>query len=1158
MQTANTQLRILPSLFGTAALLCALFISYACQPKRTTSGLGFTRLSTSQTGITFNNQLTESDSVNFYTNEYMYIGSGVGIGDFNNDGLPDVFFAGSQVSCKLYVNTGAMAFKDVSDKAGIHTTVWCTGVSVVDINQDGFQDVYVCVSHAANPEKRKNLLFINQHNLTFKEEAERYGLADPGYSTQAAFLDYDRDGDLDMYLLNHQLYNPQPNNLVPKDTTGHSPAADKLYRNDRYRTGRYAGAAPAGAGIRFTDVSIAAGIREDGYGLGVVVTDVNRDGLPDLYVANDYISNDLLWLNTGTGRFVNCLTRAAKHQSYNSMGVDAADINNDLLPDLAVLDMSPATNERKKLMFTGVSPEKFDVQQRLGYEPEYTRNMLQLNQGNRRNDAPAEPVFSEIGQLAGMSETDWSWSVLMADFDNDGWKDMHVTNGLARDLTNSDFVMFRQEATQPDYQFAGATSNSRADESTVRTLREKLADYGSVEPSNVFMLNNRNLTFSDETAAVGLETPSVSHGAAYTDFDNDGDLDLIVNNMNQEAFVYRNDLRKTAHDTTHNFLAVSLRGDRPNQSGLGASLTVYSRGNAQWLEQSPVRGYLSTVDTRLHVGLGNRQRVDSLRVSWPDGRTQLLTQINANQFLTLRQTDSRTGSTTAPMAPPTALFEAVPLAFRHQETPFFDYYQRRLQPQKYSQLGPCLTTGDVNGDGLTDFFVGGAARQSGKVFIQQAAGTFAGTDLVQGEKPEEDVAAELFDADGDHDLDLLVAGGSTEYRGNLMLPPKLFVNDGKGHFTLSSVAIPATIQTLTATLATGDYDNDGDLDVFVGGRVSADRFPASPRSYLLQNNRGLFVDVTARVCPALAQAGMITDAVWTDFDGDRQLDLVLCGEWMPVRFFRNNRGNLTETTDQTGLTNMNGLWRSLAVADVDRDGDMDLIAGNLGLNNKYHPSATRPHILYAKDTDKNGSYELIPAYYIKNKSGEFVLSPGLDRTQFAEQTPLIKKKYLLHRDFAQVTMAQLLNDIGTDDLLELRCTNAATVWLENRRYGHFTAHALPAEAQFAPVNAIIADDLDGDGKPDLLLAGNEYQTEVSSGRYDASLGLFLKGDGRGEFQPVPYRRGGVLLEGDVKALVVLTTAKHEKMVLAGVNDAPLRCFIVQAPKTPVAKPAKRT
>ncbi|MFD2570856.1 VCBS repeat-containing protein [Spirosoma soli] len=1153
-----------PFLLGPAALLCFGLLLTSCQSRRSTAGLGFTQLPASQTNITFNNQLTESDSVNFYNNEYMYIGAGVGVGDFNNDGLQDVFFAGSQVSSKLYINKGtnestSFQFEDISDKAGIQTRVWCTGVSVIDINADGFQDIYVCVSHSADPQKRKNLLFINQHNLTFTEEAEQYGLADTGYSTQAAFLDYDQDGDLDMYLLNHQLYNPQPNKLVPKDTTGTSPAADKLYRNDGpVSLASASRGQEIGAKVHFTDVSLPAGIREDGYGLGVVVTDANQDGLPDLYVANDYISNDVLWLNTGNGKFVNCLTRAAKHQSYNSMGVDAADINNDLLPDLAVLDMSPPTNERKKLMFTGVSPEKFDVQQRLGYEPEYSRNMLQLNQGIRQNGLMAEPIFSEIGQLAGMSETDWSWSVLMADFDNDGWKDMHVTNGLARDLTNSDFVMFRQETSQPDYQFAGATSNPLADAATIRNLREKLDTYGSVEPSNVFMRNNRNLTFSDETNAVGLETPSVSHGAAYADFDNDGDLDLVVNNMNREAFVYRNDLRQTKADTTNNFLSISLAGERANLSGIGAKVIIYTGNETQLLEQSLVRGYLSTIDTRLHIGLGNRRRADSLRIIWPNGRTQLLKNVTVNQFLTLRLSDSQEADNRQLVTTSPSLFKAATLDFRHQETPFFDYYQRRLQPQKYSQLGPCLATGDVNGDGLTDFFVGGAARQPGKLFIQNAAGTFTGTDVLAGAKDEEDLAAELFDADGDHDLDLFVAGGSTEYRGNLMLPPKLFLNDGKGSFTISPNAVPATVQSLVATLATADYDHDGDQDVFVGGRVSADRFPASPKSYLLQNNNGVFQDVTARVCPPLTEAGMVTDAVWTDIDGDQQADLVVCGEWMPVRFFKNNRGKLTEVTDKTGLTNMHGLWRSLAVADLDGDGDKDLVAGNLGHNNKYHISAKRPHILYAKDIDKNGSYELIPAYYIKNQTGAFSLFPDLDRTQFAEQTPIIKKKYLLHSDYARVDMATLLNDIGTDDLLELRCTNASTVWLESKGKGQFAMHVLPTEAQFAPVNAIIADDLDGDGKTDLLLAGNEYQTEVSTGRYDASLGLFLRGNGKGNVQPVPYRNGGVLLEGDVKALGIVPDAMHRKIILAGVNNSLLHRFTVNLTSTVVSSKTHQT
>ena len=566
-------------IFKKFALLLINIVFFSCQNK-SKQELFFTTLPSSETNITFNNQVTESDSVNFYTNEYMYIGSGVGVGDFNNDGLQDVFFGASQVACKLYLNKGdsvnsTLRFEDITQKSGISHTQWVTGVSVIDINQDGWQDIYLCVSHFKDPHKRKNLLFINQGGKipTFKEQADEYGLADTGFSTQAAFLDYDKDGDLDMYLLNHKLFEPQPNRLVPVDSSGNAPAADKLYRNDSPKK-------------HFVDVSKQTGIKEDGYGLGVVIVDFNQDNYPDIYVANDYLSNDCFWLNDKKGHFKNVISSATKHQSFSSMGVDAADINNDLLPDLAVLDMMPNTNERKKMMVLGFTPEKFEMQRNLGYQQQFSRNMLQLNQGNRENN---EPLFSEIGHLAGIAETDWSWSVLMADFDNDAWRDIHISNGLAKDLTNNDFIAFTQEERQSEYGFGGGSSQSMNPEQ-VKNWRKHLDEFAAVKKANFFYHNNHNLTFQDQSASVGITENSISQGAAYADFDNDGDLDLVVNNMNQEAFVMRNELRKSATDTTHNFLRIELIGKAGNLAGIGAKVWIYSNSQAQMGEQSPVRG----------------------------------------------------------------------------------------------------------------------------------------------------------------------------------------------------------------------------------------------------------------------------------------------------------------------------------------------------------------------------------------------------------------------------------------------------------------------------------------------------------------------------------------------------------------------------------------
>ena len=1091
----------------------------------------FTQLSSVESGIHFNNDIHDGDSSHSFINEFGYMGGGVGIGDFNNDGLKDIFFTGNQVSCQLYINKGNNQFDDITKKAGIGTDVWCTGVSIVDINNDGFDDIYVCVFGKDLAHRAKNLLFINQHDLTFKEEAAAYGLADTGYSTQAVFFDYDKDGDLDMYLTNYALSSNNANAIFSPDRSGHSAANDKLFRNngDSAHTGH-----PV-----FVDVSMQAGIKEDGYGLGVAVSDFNNDGWPDIYVANDFLSNDELWLNNRNGTFTNCINKAIQHQSYSSMGTDVADINNDGMPDIITLDMLPEYNERKKTSFSFMNYDRYEAERAMGYEPEFMRNMLQLNNGSLLRGDTSIPFFSEIGRLSGIDATDWSWSVLLADFDNDGWKDIHITNGIGRDFINADFLEFSNNI------FNG-TLNRKEQE---KAIREKLASLKHVNLPNYLYLNKHDLTFADESENGGINQPSMSNGAAYADLDNDGDLDLVVNNINKEAFVFINNTnQKNTAPKTH-FLSLQLKGDSLNRHGFGSKIFVYNNGNVQLQEESPVRGYFSSVDQQLIFGLGNNSQVDSLVIVWPDDKKQVIRNIIADTSLILSWKNAGVHPLVTNDSP-SFLFSDITsssgILYKHNDNPFNDYNTQRLLPQKYSRLGPFITTGDINNDGTTDFFIGGAFNFSGKVFTQQAGQTFSSKNLTDSIKFEEDMDCILFDADKDGDLDLLITSGDMQYEENsIYYKPRLYINDGKGNFILKPNAFPDSVKTIAGCVSAGDYDGDGDLDLFIGGRVSK-KYPMPPKSFLLQNNGGIFTDVTAKVCPALQRAGMVTSAVWTDFDNDKQTDLIIAGEWMPIRFFKNNHGNLVETTTSTGLTQMNGMWRSLIATDIDNDGDIDLVAGNLGLNCEYRVSAAEPMQLYATDLDGNGTIDPVFFYFIKGLDGRRHSFPAISRGRLAEQVPAIKKQFLLNEDYSHATFSEIFKGKATENILRLYCDETRSCYFENMGNGKFIKHPLPVEAQFAPVNAIICDDLDNDGFKDLLLAGNEYQADVITGRYDASFGCFLKGGSNKTFTSIPPVKSGFILKGDVKDMSLIRLSTGKKIVLAAVNNDSMRVFSVGA------------
>jgi hypothetical protein len=1095
----------------------------------------FQSLSPAESGIHFSNTIREDDSTQSFIDEFGYMGGGVGIGDFNNDGLKDIFFTGNQVSCRLYINKGENKFEDITLPAGLTTHVWATGVSIADVNHDGYDDIYVCVFGKNLLQPARNLLFINQHDLTFKEQAAEYGLADTGYSTQAVFFDYDLDGDLDMYLSNYRLNGPNANTLYPRDLSGFSPANDRLYRND-------------GGALHptYTDATRQAGILEDGYGLGVVASDLNGDGWPDIYVANDFVSNDELWLNNHDGTFTNCISRSLGHQSYSSMGVDAADINNDGLPDIVTLDMLPEDNTRRKLASSIMTYDRYQEERSLGYEPEFMRNMLQLNNGNQ-NDLP---FFSEIGRQAGIPATDWSWSVLLGDFDNDGWNDIHITNGIGRDFINADFLEFSSRV------FA----TTRKQEDQHRLIREKLAALKHITLPNYLYLNNGNYTFTDASAQAGIDEPSMSNGAAYADLDNDGDLDLVINNINRDAFVFINNTIRKGQPVSSHFIAIDMQGEPLNPHGFGARLSLFNKGHIQVREQSPVRGYFSSVDQRLFFGMGEATMADSITIDWPGGGHQAITHVKTDTLITIHQHIS--------ILPPHQTVPLIPIIeditsqsrarYRHLDAPFNDYTLQRLLPQKFSQLGPFLTTGDINGDGLQDFFAGGGFNSSGAVFLQQRNGTFSSYKLCDSIKMQEDEDCALFDADGDGDLDLFITCGDTRFEeGSPWYIPRLYTNDGKGHFTLQPGAIPADLRTIAGCVSIADYDGDGDMDIFIGGRVSSS-YPLPPRSYILQNNKGIFRDATAEVCPALKTPGMVTAAIWARLDGHSSglPDLLIAGEYMPLRFFHNEGGHLQDITDKTGLKDNNGMWRSLAIADIDNDGDPDVVAGNLGLNCDYKTDSLEPMQVWAKDLDGNGSIEAIPSYYLKGPSGKRRSYPAVNRSQMARQLPAIKKRFLLNKDFAEAAVDDLLKGWSRDGMLILSCTETRSCWFENKGHGKFEKHALPAEAQFAPVNAILCNDLDHDGYPDLLLAGNEYQTEVITGRYDASYGCWLKGGKDAHFTALSPVSTGFILRGDVRDMALLPSAAGGRLLIAAVNNDSLRVFNIRtSPSNPPSSKA---
>lgn len=1076
----------------------------------------FELLPGAKTGVRFANQLKEDDNLNILTYEYFYNGGGVGAGDINNDGLTDLFFGGNMTDSRLYLNKtkngGKIEFDDITGASGIKIPGgWARGIAMVDINGDGFQDIYVCRAGPAQAGALPNLLFINQKDNTFKEAAKAYGLDYNGSTTQAAFFDYDRDGDLDVYLVTNVMNMKGPNNIRKKQNDGTSPNTDRLLRNNGNGT--------------FSDVSKDAGILEEGYGLGISVLDVNSDGWQDIYISNDYVSNDLLYINQKDGTFRNSISGYFRHQSYSAMGNDASDIDNDGLVDFITLDMLPEGNERRKNMFGLMNYDRHLSELKMGYEPQFMRNTLQHNNGNRPGSN--EPFFSEIGRYSGVHATDWSWSALFADYNNDGFRDLMITNGYPKDITNRDFVIYRM--AEHEQQMRSGNGNNRR-------LTEALKQVEGAHVPNYLYDNNHDLTFTDRSAEWGFDIPSFSNGAAYADLDNDGDLDLVMNNIDQEAFIYQNHSERLPD---HHFLNVRLKGTKGNPYGFGAKITVYADNKLQFTEHSPYRGYQSTVSNTLHFGLGKSALVDSVRVVWPDGKTQLLVKVKAGQLLEpdYKAAVSQTENTILPASGVFSEISANGIDYQHKDDLYIDFKIQPLLPHLLSQSGPGIAVGDVNGDGLDDFYIGGAFNQSGSFFIQNKQEKFIRKPLTTVQKYEEDMGSLLFDADGDGDLDLYVVSGSNEFEpGSKYYQDRLYKNDGKGDFVLDVNALPA-LSGSGSTVNAADFDQDGDLDLFVGGRLSPGQYPSAGESYLLRNDQGKFTDVTDTVCPEIRNAGMVTAAVWTDFDQDGRTDLIIVGEWMPISFYKNTVGKLINVSESTGLLNTHGWWNSIAAGDFDEDGDMDYVIGNVGLNTEGHPSKEKPLTLLAKDFDKSGTMDPVLCRYV----GED-LYPVHPRDEMTSQMNFLKKRFIYYADYSKAKISDVFSQEELKDAKKMICEVMQSVYLENNGKGKFTIKLLPTAAQLGSVYGLCAGDYDGDGHLDILLSGNTYASESISGRLDAFSGLMLKGDGKGAFSAISAQKSGFLVEGDGKSLSQLFLGNSSRLVLAAQNNAALKTF----------------
>lgn len=1078
-----------------------------------------------QTGLTFKNEIFISDTLNGVTFEYVYNGGGAAVGDVNRDGFKDLFFAGNMVSSRLYLNRGDLRFEDVTGVSGTNTKKWCTGVSMVDINDDGWLDIYICVAGLVDSSERKNIFFINQGNDKsgvphFIDMAETMGLDDEGYNTMGAFLDYDKDLDLDLYLLTNAMEGDLRNAIRPRRVDGEAENTDRLYRNE-------------GNG-KFINVSRAAGILHEGYGLGVAVGDINQDGWTDIYSSNDFLSNDLLWINNQDGTFSEQSGRYFKHFTNNGMGMDMADYNNDGLLDVIVLDMMPFSNIRQKQMVAYRNSATISKSAFFGYHPQFLRNTLQLNLGKF---ADGNYRFSEIGYMAGVSQTDWSWAPLFADFDNDGWKDLLITNGYRKDVTNLDFIFDIVSRSQ----FGTEEANDAFMAKGMNNLKD-------VQLPNFLFKNSHDLTFSDKSIDWGVDFSTFSNGTIYADLDNDGDLEIVANNIDQEVTLYENRLyTKSGQKFEHHFITLRFSEEVKGGQRAGVKVWIFHDSNHQFIDHNCYRGYKSTVDSDIHFGLGNSKMVDSLVIQWPAGEVQKIYEIKSDTVVTIRPPSIEMGDITTDHVFPdlgrnsnTIHFEDVTeelgLSVSHVESDYSDRLITSTLLHDLSKYGPSLAIGDINGDGLDDAFMGSDYGHSAHLFIQQNDGKFKVAEF-EDSKSFEDMGSLLFDADNDDDLDLYVVSGGSQWNSESKIyQDRLYKNNGLGVFTYDKSALP-DMRASGSCVVAADYDSDGDLDLFVGGRLAPQAYPNTPRSFLLENTAGKFIGQSENLNIESGGLGMVTAALWTDVNNDFKPDLMVVGEWMPIHLFINEGRSFRLKNNQYGLKNTAGWWNSINGGDFDNDGDTDYVVGNYGLNSFFKASVEKPLEIYAKDFDNSGSLDPLVTRYVGDES--YIVHP---RNLVTELIPAMKYRFDTFEKYGNTPFEESFTKEELDGATHLSCVQMASVILENTEGTAFEIHELPLEAQVSPVYGTLTSDFNDDHLLDVFLIGNSMSEETITGYYDASYGTVLINKGDFNWEAPRNADINLIADGDKKALARVIV-NDLPVYLATENDGYLQAFV---------------